>query len=62
MAVSITDPSFVHGAFYVALSRVGRISHMMLFEIDEFPDHGPDFHLNRFIQEIDHDFEEQDEL
>jgi hypothetical protein len=62
VAVSIMDPAFAHGAFYVAPSRVRGISDLMLFGPDEFPEHGPDFHLNRFIQDIDHSFEEQDEL
>jgi hypothetical protein len=56
------DPAFAHGAFHVALSRVRGISDLMLFGADEFRQHGPDFHLNRFIQDMDHEFEEQDEL
>jgi hypothetical protein len=57
VAVSIMDPAFAHGAFYVILSRVRRLSDLMLFGIDEFPEHGPDFYLNRFIQEMEHAFE-----
>jgi hypothetical protein len=56
------DPAFAQGAFYVALSRVRGISDLMLFGTDEFPQHGPHFHLNSFIQDIDHGFEEQAEL
>jgi hypothetical protein len=41
---------------------VGRISDLTLFGTDEFPEHGPDFHLNRFLQEMDHSFDKQDEL
>jgi hypothetical protein len=51
------DPAFAHGAFYVALSRVRRLSDLMLFGTDEFPEHDRDFHLNRFIQETEHAFE-----
>jgi hypothetical protein len=55
-------PAFAHGAFYVALSRVRRLSDLMLFGIDEFLEHGPDFHLNPFIQEMEHPFEGQHEF
>jgi hypothetical protein len=51
------DPAFAHGAFYVTLSRVKRLSDLMLFGTDEFPEHGPDFHLNAFIEEMEHAFE-----
>jgi hypothetical protein len=56
------DPAFAHGAFYVALSRVRQISDLMLFGTVEFPYHGPDFHLNRVIQQMDQAFEEQYEF
>jgi hypothetical protein len=51
------DPPFAHRAFYVALSRVRPLSDLMLFGTDEFPKHGPDFHLNSFIQEMEPVFE-----
>jgi ATP-dependent exoDNAse (exonuclease V) alpha subunit len=62
VAVSIMDPAFAHGPFYVAVSRVRRLADLMLFGTVEFPDDGPDFHLNRFIQDIDHAFEGPHEL
>jgi hypothetical protein len=50
VAVSIMDEAFAHGAFYtimyLALSRVRRISDLMLFGTVPFPEKGPDFHLN----------------
>jgi hypothetical protein len=46
----------------VALSRVRRLSDLMLFGTDEFPKNGPDFHLNRFVEELDHAFEEPHEF
>jgi hypothetical protein len=57
VAVSIMDPAFAHGAFYVALSHVRRLSDLMIFGTNEFPEHGADFHLNRFIQEMQPAFE-----
>jgi hypothetical protein len=50
-------PSFAHRAFYVALSRVRHLSNLMLFGTDEFPKHDLDFHLNRFIQEMEPAFD-----
>jgi hypothetical protein len=44
-AVSIMDPAFAHGAFHLALSRVRRISDLMLVGTNGFPGHGPDFYL-----------------
>jgi hypothetical protein len=54
--------AFAHGAFYVALSRVRRMSDLMLFGTVLFPEKGPDFHLNDLIQQMDQAFEEQNEI
>jgi hypothetical protein len=51
------DPAFAHAAFYVTLSHIRLLCDLMLFGIDEFPEHGAYFHHNRFIQEIEHAFE-----
>jgi hypothetical protein len=51
------DPAFAQGAFYLALSRVRRPSDVMLFGTDKFPEHVPDFHLDRLIEEMDSAFE-----
>jgi ATP-dependent exoDNAse (exonuclease V) alpha subunit len=61
VAMSIMDPAFAHDPLYVALSRVRRISDLILFGTDEFPEHGPGLRLNRSIQEMDRSIEEQDE-
>jgi hypothetical protein len=45
-------PAFVHGDLYLAISRVTRISDLMLFENDEFSKNGPDL-----IEEMDHAFD-----
>jgi hypothetical protein len=51
------DPTFAHGAFYAALSRARCFSDVMFLGTDKFLEHGPDFHLNRFIQEMKHTFD-----
>jgi hypothetical protein len=35
------DAAFAYVAFYVALSRAMRLSDLMLFGIDKFPEHRP---------------------
>lgn len=55
VAIDISEPAFAHGSLYVALSRVRSLDSVMLFGLEEFPETGPFFHINRFImaQEID---------
>jgi hypothetical protein len=50
------DPALAQGVFYLALSRVKCPSDVMLFGTDKFPEHGPDPHLNSWIEEMDHAF------
>ena len=50
VAISIRDPAFAHGSFYVALSRVRRFEDIILFGVPEWPEGGPRFHMNEFIQ------------
>jgi hypothetical protein len=52
VAVCIGEEAFAHGAFYVALSRVRRIEDIIFFSDQEFPDEGPQFHRNIFINEL----------
>jgi hypothetical protein len=46
----------------VAFSRVRLLSDLTLVGTDEFPEHGPDFLLKRFIQEMEHAFEGRHEF
>jgi ATP-dependent DNA helicase PIF1 len=55
VAIDIEHPAFAHGAFYVALSRVRRLSDVMLFSAAPFPPDGPDLHINPFIAQIEHE-------
>ena len=50
VAISIKDVAFAHGSFYVALSRVRRIEDIILFGLEEWPEEGPKFHINEYIQ------------
>ena len=50
IAIDISDNAFAHGALYVALSRVRSLSCIRLFGLPEFPDTGPVFHVNPYIQ------------
>ena len=50
VAISIRDVAFAHGSFYVALSRVKRMEDIMLFGREEWPEGGPKFHVNEYIQ------------
>jgi hypothetical protein len=58
VAIDIEHPAFVHGALYVALSRVRTLSDLILFSRNEFPPNGPEFHLNPYIAEIEQDLDE----
>ena len=49
VAIDISEPAFAHGSLYVALSRVRSLDGVILFGLDQFPDAGPFFHINRFI-------------
>lgn len=51
VAIDISESAFAHGALYVALSRVRSVSSLLLFGLETFPDDGPLFHRNPFIQE-----------
>ena len=50
VAISIKDIAFAHGAFYVALSRVRRLEDILFFGREEWPEGGPKFHVNEYIQ------------
>ena len=49
VAVNIGEEAFAHGAFYVALSRVRKLSDLLLFGLPEWPHQGLSFHVNPFI-------------
>ena len=49
-AINIGEPAFAHGSLYVALSRVKSLRNIMLFGMDEWPEKGPNFHMNSYIQ------------
>ena len=55
VAIDISEPAFAHGALYVALSRVRSLSSLLLFGLETFPNDGPLFHRNPFIQEQEDD-------
>ena len=50
MAIHIGEYAFAHGSFYVALSRVKSLDNIILFGRTEWPDEGPIFHVNPYIQ------------
>jgi ATP-dependent exoDNAse (exonuclease V) alpha subunit len=49
VAININNKAFSHGAFYVAISRVRRLSDIMFFGVSEWPNDGIQFHINEFI-------------
>ena len=49
-AIQIGERAFAHGSLYVALSRVRKISNLILFGLQEWPKGGPTFHMNPYIQ------------
>ena len=49
-AIDIGEKAFAHGSFYVALSRVKSLKNVMLFGLDKWPEGGPMFHVNPYIQ------------
>ena len=49
-AINISEVAFAHGSFYVALSRVKSLNNLKLFGLDQWPENGPDFHINPYIQ------------
>lgn len=50
VAINIGEDAFAHGSFYVALSRVRSLDGVMLFGYENWPENGPNFHINPFIQ------------
>ena len=50
VAIDISEPAFAHGSLYVALSRVRTLDSLMLFGQETFPEEGPLYHINEFIQ------------
>ena len=59
-AIHIGGPAFAHGSFYVALSRVKSLENVKLFGLDNWPDGGPSFHMNPFIQSKENEQFEND--
>ena len=49
-AIDIGEKAFAHGSLYVALSRVKSLNNVMLFGLDKWPEGGPAFHVNPYIQ------------
>ena len=49
-AIHIGENAFAHGAFYVAFSRVKSLKNVCLFGLEKWPEKGPIFHVNPFIQ------------
>ena len=50
VAIDISEPAFAHGSLYVALSRVHSLDGLLLFGLESFPENGPLYHVNEFIQ------------
>ena len=50
VAIDISEPAFAHGSLYVALSRVASLDGLLLFGQESFPENGPLYHVNEFIQ------------
>ena len=51
VAIHIGEYAFAHGSFYVALSRVKSLDNIIFFfGRTEWPDEGPIFHVNQYIQ------------
>ena len=48
-AINVSEPAFAHGSLYVALSRIKSLNNIKLFGLDEWPNDGPQFHINPFI-------------
>ena len=53
VAIDISSPAFAHGAFYVALSRVRKLSDIVFFGVKDWPKNGIQFHNNEFISGAD---------
>ena len=49
-AIHIGEKAFAHGSLYVALSRVRSLKNIRLFGLDSWPEGGPFFHVNPYIQ------------
>ena len=49
-AIHIGENAFAHGSFYVAFSRVKSLGNIRLFGLENWPEKGPEFHVNPFIQ------------
>ena len=50
VAINISEAAFAHGSLYVALSRVRSLNNIILFGLDKWPENGPTFHMNPYIQ------------
>ena len=50
VAIDISEPAFAHGSLYVAISRVHSLDGLLLFGQESFPENGPLYHVNQFIQ------------
>ena len=61
VAVCLDEEAFTHGLFYVAISRVRKLKHLMLFGFSEFRESGPVFHINSHIQEMENKMDENSE-
>ena len=51
VSIDIGTSAFAHGALYVALSRVRKISDILFFGTEKWPENGIVFHVNDFIQQ-----------
>lgn len=49
-AINIGEIAFAHGQLYVSLSRVRTLDSLMLYGLEQWPEGGPNFHMNPFIQ------------